>query len=332
MKTYYFSSAKSISVFTIMGLISIIMTSCGSYKNSSYYDGDGIYGGSEVKNTDNRPQSDSRESNQYKDYFGSLQKDNEEVEIFTDVDSYNSDNYTNQDDRNEGYESGYSGWGSNPENITVTVYDNNWAWNGWNNYFYGPSYGWGWNMGWNSWYGPNYGWGWNNWYGPGYGYYGWGWNNYYNNYGYYNHHHVYNRGIRGSSFRSDGNRSTIGRRNTTGTRNTNYNGVRRNPSYNGTRNPNNNYQPRRNETTTPRNYTPRNNNNNPRNYSPRGTNPSQTSPRNYTPTRPESDTPRSNAPTRSDSSSPRSYSPSSGSSQNSGSGYGGGRSNSGGRR
>ncbi|HLF52011.1 hypothetical protein [Flavobacterium sp.] len=314
MKTYYFSSAKSISIFSIMGLISVVMASCGSYKNSSYYDGDGIYGSSEVKNTNSRPQSDSKENNQYKDYFGSLQKDNEEVEIFTDVDSYNSDNYTNQDNRNEGYESGYSGWGSNPENVTVTIYDNNWAWNGWNNYFYGPSYGWGWN----NWYGPSYGWGWNSWYGPGYGYYGWGWNNYYSGYyGYYNHHHVYNRGIRGSSFRSDGNRSTIGRRNTTGTRTNNYNGVRRNPSYNGTRNPNNNYQPRRNETTTPRNYTPRN-------YTPRNNN---SAPRNYTPSRSENSAPRNNAPTRTETSSPRSYSPSSGSSQSSG----GGRSNGGGR-
>lgn len=317
MKTYYFSSAKSISIFSIMGLLSVVMASCGSYKNSSYYDGDGIYGGSEVKKAETQTQTATNESSQYKDYFSSLQKDGE-VEVFTDVESYNS-----AENNNTATEGGYAGWGNNPENITVNVYDNNWAWNGWNNYFYGPSYGWGWNIGWNSWYGPSFGWGWNNyWYGQSYyPYYGWGWNNYYNGYYYpyyygYGHHHYYprNQGIRGSSYRGD--RYESGRRSATGTRNSNYTPGRTRTTIGGTRTSNYNNPPRRSE--TPRNYSP----------NPRTNNPT---PRTYTPTRNETSTPRSSTP-RSESPNPRNYSSGSGSNSSSGGSYGGGRSGGGGRR
>ena len=50
MKTNYFS-AKKLSIYSLFGFFSIMITSCSSYQNSSYYDGDGIYGSSEKKET-----------------------------------------------------------------------------------------------------------------------------------------------------------------------------------------------------------------------------------------------------------------------------------------
>ena len=43
MKTYSFSS-KKLSIYSLFGFLSIMVTSCGSYQNSSYYDSDGVYG------------------------------------------------------------------------------------------------------------------------------------------------------------------------------------------------------------------------------------------------------------------------------------------------
>jgi len=341
MKTNYFSSAKSISIYSIIGLISVIMTSCGSYKNSSYYDKDGIYG-SDENSKDYKVEN--RNSYKYKEYFSSLREDNQQEEVFTDVDNYSTNKDTiksNKNNTTESYSSGYAGWGNNQQPINVTIYDNNW---GWNNYGYGThwNYGWNWNLGWNSWYGPSigYGWGWNNWYGPNYGYYGWGYNNYYNNYysPYYNGHYnnySYSNGIRGRSSGRVGGRYDFGR-NDTGNR-INSPG-RGNSVYNGIRN-SNEITPRRNETSNPRNLTPRSEISNPRSYTPTRT--ENGTPRNYTPTRSENQTPRSESytprsenvtprtytPSRSESSSPRSenystprsYTPSS----NSGGGYGG---------
>ena len=46
MKTYYISP-KSASLYSLIGLLAILMTSCGSYQNSSYYDSDGVYNNNE---------------------------------------------------------------------------------------------------------------------------------------------------------------------------------------------------------------------------------------------------------------------------------------------
>ena len=43
MKTYYQINSKNIA-FSLIGLVAIFATSCGSYQNSSYYDNDGVYG------------------------------------------------------------------------------------------------------------------------------------------------------------------------------------------------------------------------------------------------------------------------------------------------
>jgi hypothetical protein len=349
MKTNYYFSTKSISIYLIIGLISSVITSCGTYKNSSYYDKDGIYGSGE---NGKEYKVANRNSDKYKEYFSSLREDNPKGEVFTDVDNYSTNKDTinsNKNNNTESYSSGYAGWGNNQQPINVTIYENNW---GWNNYGYGNhwNYGWNWNLGWNSWYGPSigYGWGWNNWYGPNYGYNYYGYNNYYNGYynnyysPYYNGHYnnySYSNGIRGRSSGRVGGRYDFGR---TDTGNRINSPVRGNSVYNGIRN-SNEITPRRNETSTPRYTTPRIESSNPRNYSP--TRSENDTPRNYSQTRSENSTPRSYTPSRSESSSPRSenystprsYSPSS----NSGGGYGGssggssggGRSNgSGGRR
>ena len=303
MKTYYFSTVKPICLFSILVLINSLTASCGSYKNSSYYDNDGIYGSPEVQRSDSRSQNNDKD-NQYKDYFGSLQNSNEKVEVLTDIDNYRSTDDSNQAVGSDDYKTGYAAWGNNSNPVILNVYDNSWAWNGWGNYFYGPSFGWGWN----SWYGMNYGWGWNNWYGPYYGYYGWGWNNYNWN-GYYNKHN-YSQGIRGESFRTGVNRYRNVVRNNPAVRRDNYNNGRTNPSFNNHSRNQNIFSTSRSNQTTP--------------------------PRIQSPTRSENVRPRNTYPTRSENAAPRDYSPRSsdgGSRSSGGGGFGGGRSGSGnGRR
>ncbi|HEX9979301.1 MAG TPA: hypothetical protein VGB50_01915 [Flavobacterium sp.] len=239
METLY-PTEQSRSKYLLFGLLAFVAVSCGSYQNSSYYDRDGIYGSGD--NGSRQSGSDSNaENNQYKDYFGALQKEN--PEIFTDVENYNSatDSTSNS---TEGYRSGYSGWGSEADNVTVNVYGGNyWGYNYWNDYWYGPGwryswYGPYWNIGWNSWYGT--GWGYN-YYPYGYGYYGNGWYN-----GYHHHHYAYNGGRRGVSYNSglrgenssryySGGRRTYTQVNNGGTRSSSSNGIRTNTT---PRNPN----------------------------------------------------------------------------------------------
>jgi hypothetical protein len=88
MKTSTLPLRNPISYYFI-GVLSILLTSCGSYQNSSYYDSDGIYG-----STQKRQEETQSLKNQYKDYFGSLQNNNQSVEIFTDVDNYGTTSKT----------------------------------------------------------------------------------------------------------------------------------------------------------------------------------------------------------------------------------------------
>ncbi len=141
MKTYYLFSRR-LSLFTVLGILTITATSCGSYQNSSYYD-DGIYGSSENKPTQNTTETNS--DSKYKEYFSN-------AEIFTDVDNY-SNVSTDSVSNGQAYDRSNAGWGENAQSITVNVYDNNWGWGYWNNYWYGNYWGW------NSWYGHGWGWG-----------------------------------------------------------------------------------------------------------------------------------------------------------------------------
>ena len=51
MKTNIFF-ARNTAIYSLIGFLSILVASCGSYQNSSYYDSDGIYGNTakEVRN------------------------------------------------------------------------------------------------------------------------------------------------------------------------------------------------------------------------------------------------------------------------------------------
>ncbi len=217
----------------LLGLAAFAAVSCSSYRNSSYYDQDGIYSGSGgQKQTVEAGSSD----NPYKEYFGTLKR---ETEIFTNVDDYSAA-YDTTARETERPRTGYGGWGSEADNVTVNIYGNNWGyWNNWSywNNWYGPGWGWNawyggpyWSIGWGNWYGPSWGWGWAS---P---YYGWGWNNWYSGYytPYYGNHYVYHPGRRGSSYNSSIRNSGI--RQSSGTRTyTQYNTGTRNSGFNGTR-------------------------------------------------------------------------------------------------
>ncbi|MBA4134855.1 MAG: hypothetical protein C0525_09025 [Flavobacterium sp.] len=299
MKTYYLFSQR-LSLFSVLGILTITATSCGSYQNTSYYD-DGIYGSSENKQTQSTTNS---ESNKYKEYFSN-------TEIFTDVDNY-SNVSTDSVSNGQAYDRNNAGWGENAQSVTVNVYDNNWGWGYWNNYWYGSYWGWGWN----NWYGPGWGWGWNSWYGPSWNV-GWGlgWNSWNNWYGpgwggYYGHNHwgsYYNGGRRGTAY-SYGNRLNSSYNNRYQS-----NGVRSNRSFNAPRSSNFNTRP---------NTTPVRTNSN--------TAPTRTNINN------SSSQPRNSVRTQTQSTPSRSYTPSSnyggGRSSGGGGSYGGGRSSGGGRR
>jgi hypothetical protein len=213
MKTNYLFG-KRLSIYTLFGFLTITLFSCGSYQNSSYYDGDGIYG-----NSQNRKR-ETPSNSKYQEYFSNLNKDSQNIETFTDVDNYNSNSSTTTATSVESYNTNNASWGSNPQTVTVNVYDNNWGYGYWNNYWYGNYWGYNnfyspyWSVGWSSWYGPSWGLGWNSWYGyygPSYyGYYGhnyWG-GSYYGNY--YSHY----GGRRGSAYDNygySGNRINSGR-------------------------------------------------------------------------------------------------------------------------
>jgi len=314
MKTNYHSS-KRFSIYTLFGILAITISSCSSYQNSSYYD-DGIYGSSQHQQKMN---STNSQSNKYQQYFSDLNKD---AEVFTNIDNYSSTANDSLAKSNENYNANNSSWGNNPQSVTVNVYDNNWGYNYWNNYWYGSYWGW------NNWYGPSFGWGWNSWYGPSWSLgWGFGWNNWYGPgwYGgywgnYCNDYYYHNGGRRGDLY---GNYGNYGNR-FGGARSGN---IRNTSSYSGIRG---------NNLTTPsrtNNFgNPRNNFNNIRsnnNSSPVRNNSNSAPSQNYTPTPTQ---PRGNV--RSESYTPsRSYTPSSnyGGRSSSGGGFSGGRS-SGGRR
>lgn len=315
MKTKYFSATKSTLIYATIAFISIAMVSCGSYVSRSYYDRDGIYGSNQTTETPPAPNY-SEQNNTYKNYFGSLQRNNNPEETFTDVESYSTTNDTVINSYSDNYNS-YPSWGGNPTSSTINYYNNNWGWN-----LYGSNWMYGW--GWNSWYGPNYGWGWNNWYNP---YYGYGWHtpnyNYYNGYGPYNNY-TYNPSRRGAHYNINTNR--YGDRYLENRTDFNRN---RKPVYNSgrventtTRTLNSDYNSNlRNRPNQRTEYNNRNNDTRDYTSPTRNTVPSRTE--NTNSTRPSSIT--------NDNYTPRSYSPSPAGGSGGGT-YGGGRSGGGGRR
>ena len=121
----------------------LVVSSCGSYQQASYYEDDGIYSsGNEVVRVEKKsPQAvrvENTESDIYGDYFGQKADEYGEIledEIFTDVDSYSSNGAIDSTavgaqsdyfDINSNTYRGNAAWGDNPSNVTINVYDN-WA-------------------------------------------------------------------------------------------------------------------------------------------------------------------------------------------------------------
>jgi hypothetical protein len=210
MKTHYIPF-KRISLYAVLGLFGVTAVSCGSYQNASKYDADGIYNSTPADNntysyndgqvTQYKDGEVSGQNPNYNSYFKTLQTQYPATAL-TDVESYSSVNDSVANDT-VAYVTNYNangGWGDNPDNVTVNVYNGGYGWGGWGYPYYAGWYGWGggwgWGLGWGygGWYG---GWGWNSWYYPSYYYGGWGgW--------YYPHHHYaynprYYHGYRGNS-------------------------------------------------------------------------------------------------------------------------------------
>lgn len=217
MKINYSLLNKWNLLFIPVALLTLI--SCGSYQYSGY-EADGIYGESrpglfeqeQPQNNEVRPNSNN---GYYKNLFAQQSQMYGEIlesDIFTDVESYSSNNgYEDYNDAGGDvvYIGGQAPWGEDPDSFQVNIYNRGfyspWA--------FGNGFGWGWGYdpffygGWyDPWYGPNWGpywrrgyWGpmayggfgpyWNVGFGFGYGWsYGYpyyGYNRYYNNY-YYN--------------------------------------------------------------------------------------------------------------------------------------------------
>lgn len=183
------------SKFTLLGtlgLVSIFMVSCGSYQNTSYYDNDGIYS----RNT-NTPvaQTPPKNENYYSNYF---KQAGEDFEYFTDVENYSSQPSDSTTSRSL-QAIGYGGWGTETDQVSVNIYNNNpWGYDSWYGgypYYWGSSFsfGFGFNWGWGGYYSP-----WNSWYGWGYPYYGghYGHYPYYPNYRYNDRYVIRNSGQR----------------------------------------------------------------------------------------------------------------------------------------
>lgn len=316
------SAFKRKFFFFVSVIFSLWLSSCDTYQNVSYYDRDGIYSDFNQNKNESVATAQSTSSNQYKNYFNSLQNNAPKGEIFSDVEQYRSSNY-NQNDSTTVYTNSYPDWGTNTSQTNIIYYGNNWGY-GWNNYW-GWNSGWNWNigLGWGSWYDPYFGWGWNSWYSP-YNYYGWGYNSWCSNYGYGGYYHPVYYGTR-SSVRN--NAQPIYTYNNGGLRNnhtfsnggtrTSNSGVRSPQGYSTGNVSQNSYQnPRTGNVRTPNTYTPQS-------YTPR---PDYSSPRPST-----SDSQRSNTPRYNNNNS--GYTPSRSNSGYSGSGsYGGGGGYSGGSR
>ncbi|MEW4922574.1 hypothetical protein [Algibacter sp. 2305UL17-15] len=165
----------------ILGLL-FGLASCGSYQYVGV-DSDGIYGGTN-ENTQNREtvvvtkDGNANSSDYYQNYFKNKAQEYEIATdngaIFTDIDSYSSEqNYAVNDTIYNDYQ-GQAGWGQANSHVTINYIDNgwnNWGW-GWNDPWLYGGFGWGWNnWGWNRWnrWGWNAGFGWGGWN-------GWGWN------------------------------------------------------------------------------------------------------------------------------------------------------------
>ncbi len=203
---------QKLPFFVALGLATVL-TSCGSFQYAGY-DNDGIYSAEEPVNETQETvvTTSTDDSNYYKNYFSenSAEVDaiKEESEVFTDIDSYESD-YTEQAIDTTEQQPAYGGWGQNSNSVTINYIDNGWY--GYNNpwmlnggfgyYNWGRPWGFNnrWSLGYNNWgYGGYYGYAYNSpwFYNNGFGY-GYGYNNY-NGYYRNNNRYAFSNSRRGS--------------------------------------------------------------------------------------------------------------------------------------
>ncbi len=321
MQTMY-SNLKRYLPVVLTGVFALLLTSCGSYYQAGYEDG--IY---ESRNSTTANEASNEEgtdkANYYKQYFQSkantFSNVPEEGAIFTDVEAYSTtesldeEGYVVVEENQEYQNTGYGGWGTNPEGVTVNIYNtqpflfNRWGW-GWNSpFWYGGAWGPYWN--WNNpyWGGIGWGWGWG-WNDPFFfgGGFGWGWGNpffggafcypYYGGFGYYNAV-AYNRGRRNLDYGIGRYASTRGRTNNSYSRSE----INRRITNRGRPSSYSNTRPR---TTRPRGTTEagRPNNSRPNSYSrPSNSRPSYSRPSNSRPSysRPSNSRPSYSRPSNS---------------------------------
>lgn len=227
----YFTYLYMKRFFAISG-IALLLTSCGTSRDSAYQQSDGIYGTSTADRQVVETDQELENRNYYRQYFQTKAQvyanEPEGDIIFTDVEGYTSVNaYIDEDgiihEEEIHYTESYGPWGETSE-VTINIYNNpGWAYYGyWHRPLWWYRSGWGISY-WHSWggfYGP--GWGWGGYYGPAWG---WGYPYYWGGWGYYAHpgfyyspYHggysnyvAYNRGRRNTDYRPN---RAVGRDNT----------------------------------------------------------------------------------------------------------------------
>ena len=131
MKTINLHLTK-LTLVSFSGVLLFNLTSCGSTQNSTNSDSDGIYSSG---TTQKKPAENTSNASAYKQYFTTKELESKGIVVY--------DEYDENLDSTAVAESSYSGWGENPSNVTVNVYDS-----GWNNWGMGMGWGMGWGMVW----------------------------------------------------------------------------------------------------------------------------------------------------------------------------------------
>ena len=180
MKTATFF--KKLNPILILGSITFLIGSCGTYNVKNYDESDGIYSSNKTAVVENGVIENEDKNNYYKQYFQTKSLDYQNLPenntILTDVEAYHSkdsldaEGYVITENRDyiSEFDEEYGSWGTNSTQVSINVYGG---------YNYAPNYG-GWNIGFGWGWGYPYYWGG---YNPYYGY-GWGYPYPYPHYGY----------------------------------------------------------------------------------------------------------------------------------------------------
>ena len=238
MRTHRFAPSFA---FLISATLVLTLLSCGTYQGASYYDSDGIYGGSARVKAENNGVAPSASAGRYQEYFDNMADDytvldNTEGNTFTDTENYSSGRSVDSNPTTQAYNQ--APWGAQTTRSEVYYINNNpWGYFNFNWGFYNAFYDsyWGYNpFFFRGFYRPYWG---LSFYDPyyrfGYGYYGYP---YYHTGSYYHRSYYgnrydqsyarssYSRGARSytNNYTSRGSRTTQNNRNTTARGNSSY--------------------------------------------------------------------------------------------------------------